>query len=230
MTGDPRKACYLAADVRELDRLAIEEYGIPGFTLMQRAGAAAFNALLDRWPDTRSVLCFCGSGNNGGDGYVMAALARQQGLAATVIAVGNPGNLGADARQAYEMAVAEEVRVIPFASLAADTAGLLVPGTVIIDALLGTGLTGDVRGDFASAIALINASGAPILAADIPSGLCSDTGRILGSAVQADLTVTFIGRKLGQVTGEGPAACGTLVFDDLGVPDGVYTGVSPAAS
>lgn len=230
MTDDPRKACYLAADVRELDRVAIEEFGIPGFTLMQRAGTAAFNAMLARWPETRSVLCFCGSGNNGGDGYVIAALARQQGLSVTVIAVGDPERLGGDARQACEMALVEHVPVIPFTAVASDISGLLTPDTVIVDALLGTGLTGNVRGDYAAAIEWINASGVPVLAADIPSGLCSDTGSILGAAVRADLTVTFIGCKLGQVTGDGPATCGILVFDDLGVPDGVYAGVSPAAS
>lgn len=230
MTGDPRKICYLAANVRELDRLAIEEFGIPGYTLIQRAGSAAFNALLARWPKTRSVLCCCGSGNNGGDGYVIAALARRKNLRATVIAVGNPANLGVDARRAYEMAMVENVQIIPFATVAGNFSDLLAADTVIVDAMLGTGLTGDVRGDYAKAITLINKSNTPVLAVDIPSGLCSDTGRILGTAVHADLTVTFIGRKLGQVTGQGPSTCGTLVFDDLGVPDGVYASLGRAGT
>ncbi len=228
MTDDPRKAFYLAANVRELDRVAIEEFDISGFTLMQRAGTAAFNAMLKQWPDTRSVLCFCGSGNNGGDGYVIATLARQQGLTVTVIAVGDTERLRGDARQTYEMALVEHVPVIPFTAVASDISGLLITDTIIVDALLGTGLTGNVRGDYAAAIEWINASGAPVLAADIPSGLCGDTGSILGTAVLADLTVTFIGRKLGQVTGAGPAVCGTLVFDDLGVPNDIYARVIPA--
>lgn len=219
---------YLAAAVRELDRLAIEEYGIPGFELMQRAGRAAFEALRTTWPDAPGLACFCGSGNNGGDGYVIAALARKAGLHAEVIAVGNPENLQGDARHAWQMAIAAGVPVLPFGDRPETGVTALQAGTVIVDALLGTGLTGVVRGDYARAIALINASGHPVLAVDIPSGLCSDTGAILGDAIQADLTVTFIGRKRGQVTGQGPAVCGRLVFDDLGVPPALYERVSPA--
>src|SRR5690606_1061192 len=88
--------------------------------------------------------------------------------------------------------------------------------TVIVDALLGTGLAGDVRPAFRHAIEAINSSGLPVLAVDIPSGLCSDTGAVLGASVKAELTVTFIGRKHGLIRGAGPAHCGTVVFDDLG--------------
>ena len=225
-----RNAFYLAADVRELDRLAIEEHGIPGFTLMQRAGQAAFSALLQQWPEVQAVLCFCGSGNNGGDGYVIAALAKKQGLQASVVAVGNTDNLKGDARLAYDSAVASGVEVVPFSSVQGNFLDAFPAPTVIVDAMLGTGLTGDVRGDYASAITLINTAGLPVLAADIPSGLCSDTGKVLGSAVQADLTVTFIGRKLGQVLGAGPVTCGTLAFSDLGVPPAIYAKVTPATA
>lgn len=230
MAGDPRKSLYLAAHVRELDRLAIEEHGIPGFTLMQRAGAAAFKALLETWPGTRAVLCFCGNGNNGGDGYVIAALARDHGLDATAVAVGNPDSLKDDARLAFDTAVKAGVNIVPFATVDGKLTDFVTTATVIVDAMLGTGLTGDVRGDYAGAIDQINALDIPVLAADIPSGLCSDTGRILGNAVQADVTVTFIGRKLGQVIADGPASCGTLVFDDLKVPDAIYARVTPARS
>ena len=103
---------------------------------------------------------------------------------------------------------------------------------MIVDAILGTGLTGQVKGDSLTAIGLINASGLPVLAVDIPSGLCSDTGAILGEAIAADITVTFIGRKLGQVSGEGPRLCGELVFNDLAVPPAIYSQVTsqPAVS
>lgn len=219
---------YLSAQVRELDRIAIEEYGIPGFTLMQRAGQAAFDALLNQWPGTQKVICFCGSGNNGGDGYVIAALAIEQGLQATVIAVGDAGKLQGDARLAFDMATNQGVTVMPFSNLNGDFSSLLSPDLVIVDAMLGTGLTGNVRGDYLSAISLINGAGCPVLAADIPSGLCSDTGVVLGHAVHADLTVTFIGRKLGLVTGKGPEYCGKLVFSDLDVPRAIYNKVVPA--
>jgi len=220
-------AYYLARDVRELDRLAIEEHHIPGFTLMQRAGAAAYQAILERWPDTRRLLCFCGSGNNGGDGYVIAALAREHDRQAVVIAVGKPQNLQGDARLAYDMAQRQGVMVQAFDPGLSPTE-LASPGTVIVDAMLGTGLTGDVRGDYLAAITLVNDSGCPVAAVDIPSGLCSDTGRILGLAVKADLTVTFIGRKLGMIENAGPGCCGDIVFDNLDVPREIYRRVTPA--
>lgn len=219
---------YLAAATRELDRLAIEEHGIAGFTLMQRAGHAAFQALLDKWPDTRQVTCFCGGGNNGGDGYVIAALARAAGLKARVIAVGDPRKLRGDAKLALDMARDAGVEIIEFRDVDQDDAPMDAAGTVIVDALLGTGLTGPARDDYASAIALVNRAGCPVLAVDIPSGLSSDTGERLGPCVEADLTVTFIGRKLGQVVADGPACCGELVFDDLDVPPAIYERVAPA--
>ena len=219
---------YLAADVRELDRLAIEEYGIPGFTLMQRAGRAVFDAIKIKWPDTQMIVCFCGSGNNGGDGYVISALAKKNGMEALVIALGNPNSLKDDARKAYLMAVENNACIIPFPELKQADLASLSSTTVVIDALLGTGLTGTVRESYMSAIELINASDWPILAADIPSGLCSDSGTVLGNAVKAKITVTFIGRKLGQAIAQGPEYCGELLFDDLAVPGEIYTQVSPA--
>ena len=216
---------YLAADVRELDRLAIEEFGIPGFTLMQRAGQAAFTALLSRWPDTQKVICYCGGGNNGGDGYVIAALAVKAGLQATVIAVGRPGSLKGDAASARDLALACNVPILPFD----NPHGNFGNHVVLVDAMLGTGLTGPARAPYADAIDQVNALPYPVLAVDIPSGLSSDTGDGFGKCVAADLTVTFIGRKLGQVKGQGPAVCGEVVFDDLGVPASIYRQVAAAA-
>lgn len=215
---------YLAADVRELDRIAIEEKGIPGFTLMQRAGQALFEELRKRWPRSTSIICFCGSGNNGGDGYVVAALAKDKGLEATVVTVGDPDSLKGDALTACQLAESRGVPLIPFEAFRMN---LIVPGTVVVDAMLGTGLSGEVRGVYRDAINLINTLDCPVAAADIPSGLCSDTGKTLGTATQAELTVTFIGRKLGQVIEDGPALCGTLVFNDLGVPPDIYDQINP---
>jgi len=220
---------YLAASVRELDRLAIEEHHIPGFTLMKRAGHGIFSALLKNWPETKQIVCFCGSGNNAGDGYVVAALAADKGINTTVVALGNLDKLSGDARLAYNMAAGKKVDIVLYDKL---DAGTFFPVSknkgVIVDALLGTGLTGDVRGDYRDAIALINSLPVPVVAADIPSGLCSDSGRILGIAVEAEMTVTFIGRKLGQTIEQGPAICGEIVFDDLGVPGEIYSHVTPA--
>ena len=221
---------YLAVDVRKLDLLAIEEHHVPGFTLMQRAGKASVNALLEKWPATDQLLCFCGSGNNGGDGYIIAALASAKGIHSTVIAVGSTDKLKGDARKAYEMAADIGVKIVPLPIVDINFILEYSVLSVLVDAMLGTGLTGKVRGDYQKAIELINTISCPTVAVDIPSGLCSDSGKILGDVVNADLTVTFIGRKLGQVIAEGPEFCGEIVFDDLGVPGEIYKFVTPVTT
>lgn len=207
---------YSASQVRELDRIAIEERGIPGIVLMKRAARATLDALLERWPSPHCITVYCGAGNNGGDGYIVAALARQQGIPVEVIQVAAPDKLTGDARRAYEFACQEQVSCILYGNADTPESG------VIVDAMLGTGASGTVRGDFATAIRVINASGLPVVAVDIPSGLCSDAGAILGDCVAANLTVSFIGLKRGLLTARGPAFTGELVFDDLDVPDDIY--------
>lgn len=209
-------ALCTAAQTRELDRRAIVEHGIPGIALMKRAGASAFQELCRRWPEARAITVFCGSGNNGGDGYIVAALARERGLSSRVIQLTDPGQLKGDAALAARFAMQAGVPLEPF-SAAAET-----NGDVLVDALLGTGITRPVADMHAAAIAAINGAGRPVLAIDIPSGLHADTGAELGVAVRAQVTVTFIGRKLGLYTGRGPALAGAVVFDRLGVPDDVY--------
>lgn len=210
---------YTAAQVREVDRIAIEELGIPAFELMYRAGKAAFTALLAEWPMVQKVLVFCGSGNNGGDGFVIAGLAQEAGCTVLACLIGEVASLQGAAREAYDFAVQRKVPLMlisehtPLPPLTASP-----PGTIVVDALLGTGLRGPVRPLYRGVIEAINASGLPVLAVDIPSGLCSDTGKVQGACIKADLTVTFIGRKIGLAAGEGAALCGKLVFDDLGVP------------
>ncbi|MDR0782122.1 MAG: NAD(P)H-hydrate epimerase [Pseudomonadales bacterium] len=207
---------YTTAQVRELDRLASAEFGLCGFTLMQRAGAAALAALRQTWPEALSLHIFCGTGNNGGDGFIIGALALSAGLRAHIHIVGDAGRIRGDALQALQVARANGVPID--SSITFDTNA----GTVAVDALLGTGLTGEVRSPYRTAIDAINASGLPVLAVDLPSGLDSDTGEIRGHCVNADLTVTFIGRKHGLVRGEGPRQCGELVFAALDVPATLY--------
>jgi NAD(P)H-hydrate epimerase len=216
---DIPRVLYRAEAVRQLDRVAIADHGIPGLTLMRRAARAAFALLLERWPEPQHISIFCGSGNNGGDGYVMATLARKQGLPVTVVQVGDPAKITGDALQARKLALQDGVEVLPLAALEAIADG------VVVDAMLGTGLAGDVRDDYGKAIEWINVCGQPVLAVDIPSGLCSDSGQQLGTAVLADLTVTFIGVKQGLLTGRGPAVCGELYFAGLQVPETVYLDV-----
>ncbi|MEH6548736.1 MAG: NAD(P)H-hydrate dehydratase [Pseudomonadales bacterium] len=214
---------FRAEQVRELDRLAIQEHGIPGYELMRRAGRMSLRILQQQWPEVEGLCVYCGGGNNGGDGFVIARLAKQQGLAVRVIMLAEGASLKGDALLAWQHAVAAGVSCIPFADAAVPHAG------IIIDALLGTGLQGDVRADYAIAIEQINSSGLAVLAVDIPSGICSDTGRVWACAVNAQHTCTFIGLKQGLFSGRGPAFSGQLHFDDLQVPAEVLQAIKPSA-
>jgi NAD(P)H-hydrate epimerase len=214
-------ALYRAAQVRELDARLIAA-GTPGFELMQRAARATWRALRRRWPGAGEITVLAGRGNNAGDGYLVAVLAQRAGWRVRVLAVGDPAQLAGDAATACAEARAAGVAVEPWSECAPLTG-------VLVDALLGTGLSGDVREPYAQAIRLANASGRPCLAIDIPSGLCADSGRVLGVALRAELTVTFIGLKLGLFCLDGPDHCGALVFDDLGADPALGAQSVPAA-
>ncbi len=209
-------ALYRAAQVRELDRIAIQEYGIPGATLMERAGAAAFALIRERWPDAEALTVLCGIGNNGGDGYVVARLAREAGMEVTLLQLGDPARLAGDALAAARRFGDAGGRVEGYQGLPRG------PG-VIVDAVFGTGLEREVAGRWRDALEAVNRSRAPVLAIDIPSGLHSDTGQVLGVAVRADATISFIGLKQGMFTGQGPACCGEIRFDALRVPAVIYS-------
>lgn len=213
---------YGARASRALDARAIEAHGMAGAMLMERAGAAAFTALLATWPRARHIAVVCGTGNNGGDGFVIARLARERGLAARVHVVGEETRIRGEAAQALA-ALRQAGGTIEAGLDGLDRAD------VIVDALLGTGLDRAPAAAQAAAIAAINGAGRPVLCVDLPSGLAADTGHAPGAAVRGALTVTFIGRKLGLVTGLGPALTGRLLFDDLGVPAAVYDAVPAAA-
>lgn len=209
-------ALYRAAQVRELDRIAIQEYQIPGITLMERAGAAAFELLRKRWPEVRHLAVLCGIGNNGGDGYVVARLARERGVEVSLLQLGDPARLQGDALTAAERFQAAGGRVEGFQGLPRTTG-------LIVDGVFGTGLEREVAGKWREALEQVNRSRAPVLALDIPSGLHSDTGQILGEAVRADATISFIGLKQGMFTGQGPACCGAIHFHALEVPALIYS-------
>ena len=202
---------YRAEQVRQLDQIVIQQQGIPAFDLMERAGEAAFAALLGRWPEANNLCVFAGRGNNGGDAYVVAALAKHHGMQVCFYALGDHDKLSPEAAQARDMAIEAGVDIQSWQGQTCCNSDLFVDG------LLGTGLTGDVSGDYLTAIEAINRNNkAEVLALDIPSGLCADTGRVLGSAVKADMTISFIGVKQGMLTLDGPDYCGLLGFADLG--------------
>ncbi|MDX1519095.1 MAG: NAD(P)H-hydrate epimerase, partial [Gammaproteobacteria bacterium] len=165
---------YTAEQVRELDRLAIEEHGIPGLTLMERAGQAGFDELQQCWPEARHIVVVCGLGNNAGDGYVLARLAYRSGLSVTVVQLGDEKKLQGDARSACE-AMKESGLVLQTGT------DKLPDADVYVDALFGTGLDRDVDGEFRNMIEQVNAQSGARLAIDIPSGLHADTGRVMGA-------------------------------------------------
>jgi len=213
---------YSVAAVRETDRTTIEDHGVPGYTLMTRAAAAAVREARERFPDAQRWQIICGAGNNGGDGYVMARLAAQDGIVVSVISLIDPEKLTGDAATAWGDFAAEGGVVMPWAGDLDDQADLLVDG------ILGSGLERAVGGEFADAVAKINAHRAPVLALDIPTGLHGDSGAVLGTAVRADLTVTFVGLKSGLFLGDAPAHCGAIRFADLDIPDSYRDGIEPA--
>tara|TARA_R110000823_G_scaffold198080_3_gene329140 strand:+ start:23958 stop:25430 length:1473 start_codon:yes stop_codon:yes gene_type:complete len=215
---------YSAEQTRALDQCAIREHGIPGIRLMARAAEAAFRQLIGRWPEPERLQVLCGTGNNAGDGFLLAERAHKRGIAVRVLQLGDPSRIGGDALRAREAALASGVAILPFSEHVLDPSGVLV------DAMLGTGLSGDVRDEYATAIAAINACDAPVLAIDIPSGLCADTGRVLGCAVRADVTVTFIGLKRGLFLLQGADHAGEVEFNDLEVPPEVYASVDCSLS
>jgi NAD(P)H-hydrate epimerase len=213
---------YSADAVARLDQIAINDYGIPGYTLMRRAGRAVIDVVQQHYADAQTLLVLCGAGNNAGDGYVVARLAHARGLDVQVVSMIDPHTLQGDAMQAWLQwqECGETVRY---------HGGLTMDADIIIDALLGTGLTREVEGDWKALIHVVNQSGIPVIAIDIPSGLNADTGTISGAAIDAQRTVSFIGLKKGMFTGSGKACSGDISFDDLGVPPQAYESVEPAA-
>jgi len=204
-------AIYSAAQVRALDAWEIEKRRVPAFTLMTRAAEGALKILRARWPQAKRVAVVCGAGNNGGDGYVLARLARLAGLEALVLAAAPPDKLGGDARRAMEEWLATGGSAHPFA------ADALSGSDVIVDGLLGIGLAGAPRAETLAVIRAINAAKRPVLALDIPSGVNADSGAVSEAAVRAEVTVSFVALKSGLFLGAGPEHAGVVLLDDLGV-------------
>ncbi|MGQ0428769.1 MAG: NAD(P)H-hydrate dehydratase [Gammaproteobacteria bacterium] len=212
---------YSAAQVRAMDRRAIEREGIPGYTMMQRAGAAALECLRRSWPAVRRLLVVCGAGNNGGDGYVLARVAQAAGFEVTVAALVDPPRLVGEAAKAFEDFSTAGGRHVSFSKT------LLAGKALVVDALLGTGLDRPVAGGMRDCIEAVNASGLPVLALDVPSGLDADSGHVRGAAIAAARTITFVGLKAGLYLGEAREHMGTLEFAGLGVPASVCEGMVP---
>ena len=207
-------ALYTVAQVRAFDRAAIDQYGIPGYELMRRAAAAAFEHLRACWPDARSVGVICGGGNNGGDGYVLARLARAAGLDAQLVALDLP-RAGSDAERARRDWIAGGGTI-------RDADATLTGADVLVDAIFGTGLTRAPTGAALHWIEALNGSGRPLLALDVPSGVDADSGNVPGLAVRAAQTMTFVARKRGLYTGAALDHCGQMTLADLGIPPAAF--------
>lgn len=210
-----------AAEMREIDRRAIEDYGIPSYELMERAGrAVAEKAAEVAGPAPKKVLVLAGKGNNGGDGLVAARCLHGKGYAVQILLFSEGKKLKADPARNF---VANAKLGIPCRIVGEHFAWETVPelfrdSEVIVDALFGVGLDKDLDEPYVGVIRQMNESKRPIVSVDIPSGLDADTGKIHGACVKARVTVTMGLPKKGFYEGEGPDMCGEIVIADIGIP------------
>lgn len=216
------RALYTCAQVRGLDRRAIEVFDIPGFSLMQRAAEAALRSLLQRWPDVRAVSLLCGPGNNGGDAYLLGAMALQRGLAVTAVALAD--DLHGDAARARQAFLDAGGTVLSRPDHL-DLDGV----DVVVDGLFGTGLSRAPGGRVGRWIEQANARRVPVLALDVPSGLDADSGVAFTPCMRADATVTFVAFKRGMFTADAADVCGAVQLDALDLPAEVFAGTAPDA-
>ncbi|MCA0919686.1 NAD(P)H-hydrate dehydratase [Pseudooceanicola nanhaiensis] len=213
------------AQMRQLERTEIDSGRVTGARLMERAGRAVVGACLRAWPElatgTHRAEVLCGPGNNGGDGFVIARRLAERGWSVRLRLLGDVTRLPPDA--ARMAALWRPLgAILPLEAPAPEKRPDLV-----VDALFGTGLARPLSGTAADLVAGLR--GARVVAVDIPSGLCADSGRVLGQAVRADLTVSFHAAKQGHFLGEGPALCGRLEVADIGLPQGAVPGALPLA-
>jgi NAD(P)H-hydrate epimerase len=200
---------YLPEMVYQLDKAAVEQDGLAEIELMRRAGQSVWRALVTRWPEVSTITVFAGAGNNGGDAFVVALSALQQGVRVQLLIQGDlsrQSDTSRHFRKLWQQAGGEYE----------DWQGQALDGDVIVDGLLGIGLQRELNEHWQGLIAAINACDVPRVAIDIPSGLNGLTGNPQPVAVVAQLTVTFIGAKTGQFLADGPDYCGELLFEDLG--------------
>jgi NAD(P)H-hydrate epimerase len=211
-------------EVRAVDRWAIEEVGVSGVVLMENAGRSCAELVRERLGGVERprVCIFCGTGNNGGDGYVIARHLLNAAFGVRVVVCGAREKIGGDARINLEILerLGHEIEVLdPAATDVAGRVGALADGAdMVVDALFGTGLRGPLRVDYAALVDAINGLGVPILAVDFPSGLDCDTGKPLGTAIRAACTVTFVAAKRGFAASGGAGAyTGPIYVASIGV-------------
>ncbi len=212
-----------AAQMKELDRVAIEERKIPSLTLMERAAQAvadrAAKMIQASGRKSGHIIIYCGPGNNGGDGIAAARILMERGYEVRAFLVGNREKMTPDARAMEKKLLDAGGKLEDFMPGAAPDQNALSGCIGMIDALFGVGLKRPVTGDFLTAVRQMNQGKCPVAACDIPSGVDADTGAVLGEAVRADYTVTFTCLKHGLVQGEGKEYAGRTEAVSIGIPE-----------
>ncbi|HHT9146617.1 MAG: NAD(P)H-hydrate epimerase [Candidatus Brocadiaceae bacterium] len=211
-------------EMRELDRKAIEEYKIPGIVLMENAGRNVAEEILKMLDDPQQakVAILCGKGNNGGDGFVVARHLCNHGISVDVFLVARVSDILKDGDAGTNLQILLNMK-IPVKEIL-DISGVnsilkeLNDCNILVDALFGTGLSGNVREPFKTLIHGVNTLNKPMVSVDIPSGLDCNTGKILGAAIQATKTVTFAVAKKGFNLGDGPCYTGNVTVTDISIP------------
>ncbi|MDY7010224.1 MAG: NAD(P)H-hydrate epimerase [Planctomycetota bacterium] len=219
MTG-PSKSLS-RRQVRDFDRLAIEQWGVAGVVLMENAGRGATDAIEGFLGGVsgKKIAIVAGVGNNGGDGFVIARHLYLRGACTAVFIVGKTEKMTPDAATNFSILKPLEIDVHPCADEELSNLSEKLRGfELIVDALGGTGISGPLRGDLAIAVEQINAAGRPVVAIDIPTGLDCDTSDAPGPAVKASLTVTFVARKIGFDAPGASDYTGKIIVADIGVP------------
>jgi NAD(P)H-hydrate epimerase len=207
------------AEVRDIDRRAIQEYGVPGIVLMENAGRGCGEVLLSL--DCKGpVVIVCGKGNNAGDGFVIARHLDIRRIPVKLLLIGAPDQLGGDAAMNYALVAKSQLETVDFSTRfqAARFAAELKGAEWIVDALLGTGSTGPPRSPMDEAIRLMNAAEAKRMAVDLPSGLDCDTGESAEPTIRADRTCTFVAEKVGFQNPAAKPFLGQVHVVDIGAP------------
>lgn len=202
--------------MRELEQRALSELNITSLTLMETAGKRTSDFILNNFPSVKRILIFCGKGNNAGDGFVIARHLWNAFKEVGIVMMADAGELKGDALTNYQALPHRRMRIVSFQELL--TEDRIAKTDLIIDAIFGIGLKSDLEGEFSQAVELINGSGKPILAVDIPSGLEADEGSVRGIAVKASFTATMGFSKTGMLKNQGPEHCGEVTIIDIGLP------------
>jgi NAD(P)H-hydrate epimerase len=221
--GSLSQTVYSADQVKKFEVVAAEMRGIEMYQLMERAGKAVFGAARSNYTNCPYWLVFAGTGNNGGDAYVVARLAKEAGISVQLVSLSSKKTLTGYAVKAQNNWLSAGGELLPFKGVEVHA------NTLIVDGLLGNGVSRQLEGQYKQVVEWMNQTGAPIVSIDIPTGIQADTGVVCGVAVKANLTVTFVGQKSGLVTGAGRGYAGKIIFDDLGISHDFESLAQPTA-